>query len=333
MDTLLISVIIPVYKTEMYIRKCVDSVRNQTYRNLEIILIDDGSPDQCPEICDMYAKLDDRVKVIHKKNSGLGAARNAGLDIASGDIIAFVDSDDWIDDCAYEKMLSMKNTTGATIVCCAGIRTDGENMYEKILQYKPNGTVLPAAEVTKEILLDKLGSQVVKALYDKKCWNNVRFPHDRLYEDIPVLFQAFEQAETVAFINEPFYKYRINSTGISKTPEPLKTYHIYLGFKERYEHIKIHYPEIIPPCCAMAAHYAISTYFHYYTDAREELEPFKDDVYSFLIENKKTVNFQLMPKSRAYALKLFYLSKKLFIMFCLLLNKTGLQKKFNLNAK
>ena len=103
-----ISVVIPVYKVEKYLKKCIDSVRNQTYENLEIILVDDGSPDNCGKMCDDLAKEDTRIKVIHKTNGGLSDARNAGIDMAEGDYLAFVDSDDWIENTMYEEMLNEK---------------------------------------------------------------------------------------------------------------------------------------------------------------------------------------------------------------------------------
>ena len=122
-----ISIIVPVYKVEKYLCQCIDSIIKQTYSNLEILLIDDGSPDRCPKICDEYGCKDERVKVIHKKNGGLASARNAGLNIATGDLISFVDSDDWIDESMYQQMLEMKFEKNADIVCCEGIHTDGEN--------------------------------------------------------------------------------------------------------------------------------------------------------------------------------------------------------------
>ena len=103
----LISIIVPVYKVEPYLRRCVDSILNQTYRNLEVILVDDGSPDNCGSICDAYAKQDSRVKVIHKENGGLSSARNAGLDVMSGAYVGFVDSDDWIEPHMYESLLKL----------------------------------------------------------------------------------------------------------------------------------------------------------------------------------------------------------------------------------
>ncbi|HCI64916.1 MAG TPA: glycosyl transferase, partial [Clostridiales bacterium] len=101
----LISVIVPVYRVEAFLPRCLDSIRGQTYKNLEIILVDDGSPDNCGKICDEYAEMDSRIRVIHKKNGGLSSARNAGLDVAVGDYIGFVDSDDWIAPEMYETLL------------------------------------------------------------------------------------------------------------------------------------------------------------------------------------------------------------------------------------
>lgn len=100
-----LSIIVPVYKVESFIEKCITSLQNQTYPNLEIILVDDGSPDNCPAICERYAESDSRIKVIHKQNGGLCSARNAGLDVATGEYVTFVDSDDWIEDESYKELM------------------------------------------------------------------------------------------------------------------------------------------------------------------------------------------------------------------------------------
>lgn len=101
------SVVLPIYNVEKYLNRCLDSVMNQTYKKLEIILVDDGSPDNCPQMCDNWAKVDDRIKVVHKKNAGLGEARNSGLDVATGDYIAFFDSDDYIDTRLFEELYTV----------------------------------------------------------------------------------------------------------------------------------------------------------------------------------------------------------------------------------
>lgn len=113
-----ISVIVPVYKTEQYLKRCVDSIINQTYPNLEIILVDDGSPDKCPEICDRFAETDKRIKVIHTQNAGVSAARNVGLDAATGEYLAFVDSDDYIDSTMYEEMMTLAQKSSCDLIMC-----------------------------------------------------------------------------------------------------------------------------------------------------------------------------------------------------------------------
>ena len=128
----LLSVIIPVYKVEKYLRRCLDSIVNQTYKNLEIILVDDGSPDNSGKICDEYAQNDKRIKVIHQKNKGQGAARNTGIIAANGELITFVDSDDWIENNTYEIMVSKLLQYELDIIKCAIVETDGSKIKREL---------------------------------------------------------------------------------------------------------------------------------------------------------------------------------------------------------
>ena len=114
----LISVVVPIYKVEEYLQRCVDSIINQTYKNLEIILVDDGSPDSCPKMCDNFAKQDKRIKVIHKINAGVSEARNTGLEYATGDYVGFIDSDDYIHPTMYEKLLNGIKKENSDICMC-----------------------------------------------------------------------------------------------------------------------------------------------------------------------------------------------------------------------
>ena len=151
-----VSIIIPVHNTETYIRRCVDSAINQTYKNIEIILIDDGSSDKSPEICDEYALLDDRIIVIHKDNGGLSSARNTGLKIASGEYISFLDSDDWMMGNMIEKMLLLCQQYKADISIC-GMFTDHdlgkENKFEEKVEIKQAKE--PSKEIEDEIIEEK----------------------------------------------------------------------------------------------------------------------------------------------------------------------------------
>ena len=140
-----ISVIVPIYKTEQFLSKCIDSIINQTYKNLEIILVDDGSPDNCPKICDEYAKRDNRIKVIHKENGGLSSARNAGIEIATGDFSAFVDSDDWIDSDMYESLVKLSDEYNADIAECG---------YRFIRPWKVENKILDGSNTCKTMIFN-----------------------------------------------------------------------------------------------------------------------------------------------------------------------------------
>lgn len=329
-----ISVIIPVYKVKQYLEQCVESVINQTYRQLEILLIDDGSPDECPAMCDDYAQRDERVVVVHKENGGLASARNEGLDHATGEYISFVDSDDWIELDMYEKMIQMIRDENLDILCCTANRISNETITEQYFVYYPTGTVLSGTEVTKEILVDRIGSQAVKGLYKRECWEGVRFPLGRLYEDIPTTFKAFAKAKRVGFMEDAFYNYRENEVSISFSPKPIKPYHEFLGFKEHYDYAKACFPDVTAECCALAAQFAISTCFHYYSERSKDLKPYVSDTEVFLNENKREImGFAGHLTSRKLALEFFYLSKPLFKLFCRVFHVSGLQKALHFDVK
>lgn len=328
-----ISVIIPVYKVEEYLRQCVDSVLNQTYTNLEVILVDDGSPDNCPDICDRYKEKDNRVIVIHKENGGLSSARNAGLEIATGEIISFIDSDDWIRLESFEQMIIAKIQTGANIVCCDWISTDGTNEYEKTSLKKQYGVIHTGESIAKEMLLGRIGSYVWNSLYDRECWENIRFPVGRVFEDLAVTFFAFEKSERVVFIDSPLYSYRINNNGITRSPNPVKYYHFFLGYKEHFEHAQKYYPEIEKECCSIAASHAINVYLHACTDGKRELAQYISELKQFMDSYKKEIDFKLISKVKRFALRTYYLSDSLFRFLCFIFYKTGLQKALHFDLK
>lgn len=170
-----ISVIIPVYNVEPYLRQCLDSVVNQTYRNLEIIIVDDGSPDNCGRICDEYAKKDDRIRIIHKENAGVSAARNDGMRIASGEWTTFVDSDDWLDLDYYERMVSSMPQEKSDIFCAGGLVED--YLDKQKLKYVFDAPFLDRGEAVRTALEAKTLAQNCGT--DRKsdsgtvavCWN------------------------------------------------------------------------------------------------------------------------------------------------------------------
>lgn len=213
----LISIIVPIYKVEQYINKCIDSIINQTYQNLEIILVDDGSPDNCGNICDEYEKKDNRIKVIHKKNGGLSDARNAGIKIAKGEYIGFVDSDDFINTEMYKKLYDIIRKYDADIAVCELKRFyDEEKIGE---QAKKNNTVL----YTQEEFLKKffkIGSQSIEyyahtKLYKKSMIENEQYPVGLTSEDVLGTYKAILKAKKIVKTTDELYYYRYNAQSIT----------------------------------------------------------------------------------------------------------------------
>ena len=174
----LITVVVPVYKVEEYIYKCVDSIINQTYKNLEIILVDDGSPDNCPKICDDYSKKDKRIKVIHKKNGGVSSARNEGLKITKGNYIVFVDSDDWIESNFIKEMLTnLINSKVDYIVCGYNRVYDGK---KEIINGNFNKKLISASNYLNKLLNVQNGYGFVHMkMINKKVLKNIRFNENK----------------------------------------------------------------------------------------------------------------------------------------------------------
>lgn len=239
--TNLISVIIPIYKVEKYLDECITSVVVQTHKNLEIILVDDGSPDNCPQICDDWAKKDDRIKVIHKKNGGLSDARNVGIEIASGDYIAFVDSDDFIKPDMLEKLFAAICRENADIAACGILSCEGDRQTawgcrdfagtsEHILAMLYNDAAYPVAAWNK--------------LYHRSCWNDLRFPVGKTCEDAFTTYQLVHNAERIVMIPEALYCYRIRPGSIMTSTFSLKKMDEEEAWRCNYQFIEKHYPAL-----------------------------------------------------------------------------------------
>lgn len=223
----IISVIIPVYNTELYMDKCMKSILNQNYQNLEIILVDDGSTDGSSEKCDLYARMDPRIRVIHKQNGGQSSARNVGLDACSGDYISFVDSDDWIEPDMYSTLLEQLKGYDAALAV-SGRYDAYENSEKKVIGKRlgKNG-IVDAYEALPLMTLGQLSDfSVCDKLYRRDLWENIRFPEGEIYEDFAVMYKVLIAAKTVVLYDKPFYVYyhRGNSTVTSGFREALVCY-------------------------------------------------------------------------------------------------------------
>ena len=210
----LISVIIPVYKVEKYLEKCVDSVINQTYKNLEIILVDDGSPDNCPKICDEYAKKDKRIKVIHKENGGVGSARNKGMEKAVGEYITFVDSDDWLEKNFIQEMLFIINKYKVDYVTCGYYRVY-ENKKE-IINGNLEEIVIDSKEYANKLLNVQNGYGFVHMkLIKKEKISSLRFEEKLVVgEDALFNIQLCKNIEKIVIYNKPLYNYYFNTNSV-----------------------------------------------------------------------------------------------------------------------
>ena len=219
-----ISVIVPVYKTEKYLNRCIDSIINQTYKNLEIILVDDGSPDNSPSICDNYSKKDQRIRVIHKKNGGSNSARNAGFEIATGEYITFVDSDDWIDLNMYEEMLKQVSND-VDIIRTELKKTDGQNEIGKQALPFNQLTLIDCTKDRKKLLKlvsdVKIHANICSMLVKKEIYDKcIPFDSDIAFgEDLVVALKTFCLCKNILFINKHYYNYFYNDKSISKNKD------------------------------------------------------------------------------------------------------------------
>lgn len=237
----LISVIIPVYKVEDYLEICIKSVIKQTVTDLEIILVDDGSPDQCSKICDLWAHKDSRIKVIHKENGGLSDARNAGLNVAQGKYISFVDSDDWIAPNMYEIMLKALEKEQADICACG------------IMGCYPSKNVpMPVCPIVgdSKSIFSMLYSEALypvaacNKLYKRKCWSELRFPKGKICEDAFTTYRLIDQAKRIVQIENVLYFYRIRPNSIMTAKFRTQRMDEEEAWRINYEFIAEHYPEL-----------------------------------------------------------------------------------------
>lgn len=217
----LVSIIIPVFNVEKYISKCVDSVINQKYRNIEIIIIDDGSTDKSAEICKEYANEDNRIKIISQKNAGLSCARNVGIENSSGDYIMFVDGDDFISASMVMRLLEVSHVSGADYVCSESMNFmdgDDESAKIKINGYEQSGLIYEVYE--KEEAIRNMFYQkpsitgAYLKIYKRELFDKIKFPEKRYYEDLATTYKFMQEAQRIVLLKEKHYAYRIRKDGI-----------------------------------------------------------------------------------------------------------------------
>ena len=235
----LISVIVPVYNVKDYLERCLQSICGQTYRNLEILLIDDGSSDGSGELCDLFARKDARVKVVHQKNAGQSAARNRGLEMAQGEYLGFVDSDDWIEPDMYAFLYRLLAKNDADISICSHYMETG--VKTRVKHSSGRSTVFSREEAIRTLVRDKrIRNYMWDKLFKRSVFEGIRFPVNRIYEDIVVSYQLFYKARKVVMRDCPKYHYlkREGSTTQSKWYNYETEYQFFRAVCEQVEFVR-----------------------------------------------------------------------------------------------
>ena len=285
----MISVIVPVYNVEKYLRQCLDSVINQTYSDLEILIVDDGSTDSSGAICDEYK--DERFQVYHTENRGLSAARNYAIDRAHGDYIAFLDSDDWLEDTALEQFITIAETTSADIVTC---RFFQEYVGKTV---KPRGIdsefIVEGSDILSTMIIDrKMTEDVWNKFYKASLFETIRYPEGRIFEDKATTYKLLQKAEKLAYTPAPLIHYRNREGSLSNVHSMKSLTDYWLVYRERFDtlgpisdaYYRIALSEAIGAISRMWRWYAGCT-----DEEKREAKETLDDMQQLLKEHKKEI--------------------------------------------
>lgn len=245
MNEILVSVIIPVYGVEQYLPECIQSILNQTYKNLEIILVDDESKDKSPEICDGFAEKDARIKVIHKKNGGAASARNIGLDNATGDYICFIDSDDTVKINYIERLLYIVKKYQADVAICGFFYHYKNRMERK--GYQGQEKEYTQIEYLEKFLRDWTCGLIWNKIFSKKVIQGIRFEEGHKIDDEFFTYQVIMKGKKIIEFNEPLYMYRMRKSSVMSEAGDyqLQILQDQLQYtQERYERVVTKYPQL-----------------------------------------------------------------------------------------
>ncbi len=307
----LISIIVPVYNVEAYLKRCIESILNQTYKDIEIILVDDGSTDNSSKICDEYKNKDKRIKVIHKVNGGLSSARNRGLDIAKGKYIGFVDSDDYISPKMYEILYKELINNNADISACDDVVFQKkEAVFNIVDDYKIE--IYNKYDAMKELisLTNHVDSTAWNKLYKKSLFNKVRYPNGFIYEDIGTTFKLINKIKKIVYVDLKLYAYNFRVSSITNTNNINKKtiYDKFEMVELRGKFIASKYPNL--------ENDVKNNYVKHFIYTLLNTSKMKDK--SFLKEDYFKNRYKYFKKIKLKELDKEYLNKKTIILFILL---------------
>lgn len=314
MQTPLISVIVPVYNVEPYLRRCVDSILRQTYRNLEILLVDDGSTDRSGTICDASAQQDTRVKVIHQKNQGQAAARNHGIDQAKGEYLSFVDSDDFIEERMLETLCRDAAEAGV-MLAAAGFRKVSDAVASSAPTEGIGPEIMSGKEAIDSLLLsEEIGDFPWNKLYDRRLFDGVRYPEGYIFEDLGTTYRLVERCPRISFRREALYNYYQRADSTLNQTKKLRFYEnkFDMGYS-RYVWLRERYGDFLENDAAL-----LSNIEHCWPYLAQEEER-REKMEAFLRQMKPEAARLLCPSSqRKYRLLRF--SRKLYAKLFVLKN-------------
>ena len=287
----MVSIIVPVYNVEQFLPKCIESITNQTYRDLEIILVDDGSLDRSGIICDEYSTKDERIKVYHKKNGGLSDARNFGIARASGEYLGFVDGDDWIEPEMYEVLVNTAVENNADIVYCGKFL----EYPERTFVYQPLcKKYIDNIELCKALIHDEIGTGIWSKLYHKHIFTDIEFPNGHVYEDTAVMFKFLLKATCLVTVSKPLYHYRKGrQDSITQSRSMANLIDYWLAHKSRYEYFLAdnrfntdkEFVDKLRYFCAKAMARAFRWYYGNTEQEKENYASYMKEMHDFCIQN------------------------------------------------
>lgn len=288
----LISIVVPIYKVEKYLERCIKSILEQTYTNLEVILVDDGSPDSCPMICDTYQQLDSRIKVIHKINGGLSDARNAGLEIATGKYIAFIDSDDFINCHFIERLYNLCVNSNTQIAIC-----DFQSVRKEQEVQMQQETIKTSMFSSKEMLEKIYGDEHIVAivawnkLYQRELFEDIRYPKGKINEDEFTTYKLFSKANKIAFTNEKLYYYFYAEDSIMRKKFHLRRLDYIEGIEGQMEFYQKQGAMDLYIKAKRRYAYALIEYYHRTRKDIEDSEQIQKELYTKFKRTLKSILF------------------------------------------
>ncbi len=310
----LITVIVPIYKVEKYIRKCIDSILGQTYANLEIFLVDDGSPDNCGIICDEYAQRDERIIVIHKENGGLSSARNVAIDVAKGQYIMFVDSDDWVEPNFCEKSLEIALKMKVDIVAFGfeNVFLDKKCDTKRVeKRFTKNARILDSSEAIRHLILrdDIILNFAWNKIYKRGLFEGIRYPQGFYFEDNAVTYKLINKARIIYVSDAVLYNYVIRKDSISGIWFNHKSImDRYIIWKKRLEDVKVMCPENEEIQLLQVASEAVDGVMYLRKDSN--CSEIVEEMRSFLSLHKK----EILSNHAPMKLKIYYYARPILPM-------------------